>query len=145
MSEEYAWENKGLDEHAAKELYLFITNDGDLYRQQHSPINKNLTIKKARGVYNSALAFKLFMYLVDNGARKYVKDFGSRGERIDSIFPKPVRLAVAEELRDFFEVEHALGNYDQYIPKKYQASSRPKPRPRKRSLGMPTSLRGVGY
>ncbi len=118
--EKYAWEGKGLDEVSAKELYLFIENDGDLYRQQYSPINKNLTIKKAQGVYDHDKTVKQFMYLVDNGAKRY-ESGGGRSGSMPSYFPKPVREAVAEELRDKFELEHELGNYDQYIPKKYLA------------------------
>lgn len=120
----YRWEGRGLDETAAHELYLFIQNDADLYRQQYTPINKNLTIKKAQGKYDSAKAAKLFGYLVESGAKKYVKEFAGDGSVWHEMFPVPVRKAVAEELRDYFETEHGFGNYDQYIPKKYQAKAR---------------------
>ncbi len=113
-------EDKGLDESVAHELYLFIQNDADLYHQQYTPINKNLTIKKAQGRYDSAKAAKLFGYLVEIGAKKYNKEFGGGGSVWHDMFPVAVRKAVAEELRDYFETESGLGNYDQYIPKKYQ-------------------------
>ena len=70
--------SKVLDEHAINDLYLTIESDGTLYRQQYLPILKNLTTKKARGIYNKDLAIKLFMYLVENGAKKYVADFGGK-------------------------------------------------------------------
>jgi hypothetical protein len=148
MSDErYAWEGKkGMDEVGAKELYLFITNDSDLYRQQYEPINKNLTIKKARGVYDHAKAAKLFGYLVETGAKWYENggrpSYG-KPQHIPSYFSKKLRDAVAEELRDNFEIEHALGNYDNYIPKKYQATSKPKAKSRRRTSDNPTAVRGM--
>jgi hypothetical protein len=120
----YTWEGKGLDEVSAKELYLFITNDGDLYRRQYEPIIKSLTAKKARGVYDHKKAAVAFGYLAETGAKWYEHGgqppYG-RKESIPSYFPKKLRDAVAEELRDNFEVEHSYGNYDNMIPKKYQA------------------------
>ena len=150
--EKYAWEGKGLDEVSAKELYLFIENDSDLYRQQYEPINKNLTIKKARGVYDHALAAKLFGYLAETGAKYYEADGAGRsryarstgGQGWSEMFPKKLREAVAEELRDKFEMEYALGNYDNYIPKKYQATSKPKAKSHRKFTGAtPTSMRGM--
>lgn len=123
MSEKYAWEGKGLDEHAAKELYLWIENDSVLYDRQYTPIIKNLVAKKARGVYDHTLAAKLFGYLAESGAKRYdeeVEGAAKNKGRIPSYFPKKVRDVVAEELRDHFEAEYDLHNYDQYIPKKYQ-------------------------
>lgn len=120
MTEKYAWENKGLDESAAKELWLYIDNDGDLYRQQYQPIIKNLVAKKARGTYDHTLAAKLFGYLVESGAKKYTKEYDSRDSKWNDIFPKKVRDAVAEELRDHFEIEYALDAYREMVPKKYQ-------------------------
>lgn len=119
----YAWEDKGLDEHAANELFLFIESDGDLYRQQYEPIQKNLVAKKARGTYDHALAAKLFGYLAESGAKKYDEEVNGAPRfkgRIPPEFSKKVRDAVSEELRDKFENEYDLGNYGEYIPKKYQ-------------------------
>ena len=135
---DYAWEGKGLDEHAANDLFLFIENDSDLYRQQHTPIIKNLTAKKARSTYDHTKAAKLFGYLVENGAKKYYREVvqGLPTEYAfvrhvspewSKMFPKKLRDTVAEELRDRFETEYELGNYDHYTPKKYQ----PKPAKRK--------------
>lgn len=59
----------------AREFYLFISNDGQLYRQQTQPIIKNLAIKKVKGVYDRELALKLWGYLVESGIKKYKKEF----------------------------------------------------------------------
>lgn len=107
----------------ADELVLFINNEGDLYRQQHLPIIKNLMMKHAQGKYDRTLAIKLFMYLVDNGAKKYQAQHGSPGGKWNDMFPKTVRQMAAEALRDEFEAEAKTGAYDEYIPKKYKSVS----------------------
>jgi len=97
------------DEVAARELYLYITSDGDLYRQQHLPIIKNLARKVGRGVYDKRLAVKLWMYLADEGARRYGKEFGS-GYSLQG-FDKPTRFYVAAMLaRDFMD-KYRSGEY----------------------------------
>ena len=108
------------DTHAATELEQYIENDADLHRQQHAPILKNLATKKARGQYKHALAVKLFGYLVESGAKKYAKAFGSPNQPWHKMFDVPTRKRVAEELTKSFEAEHALGNYDHLLPKKYR-------------------------
>jgi hypothetical protein len=101
-----------MDHDAARELELYVENDGDLYRQQYVPIIKNLMKRRAKGTYNRDLAVKLFMYLIDAGARKYIVEFGTRGQKIDSMFNRNTRLEVAKRFRDHFETEAGLGNYD---------------------------------
>ena len=90
-----------------RELKLYIDNDGQLYRQRYTPIEKNLTKKMEKGKYDSKLAVKLFMYLVDDGAKKYVKDFGGS---VKDMFPKKDRIEVAKEFRDEFETEYKVRN-----------------------------------
>ena len=63
----------------AREYYLFITNDGQLYRGQTQAIIKNLAIKKVKGVYDQNLALKLWTYLVESGIKKYYKDLSGVG------------------------------------------------------------------
>lgn len=109
-----------MDKVTARELELYINNDGDLHRQQYAPILKNLMTKHAQGRYDSEAAVKLFMYLVDNGAKKYAKDHGGPGANWNELFPKSERTHVAKMLRDDFEDEAKLGNYDDLIPKKYK-------------------------
>lgn len=107
-----------VNEHAARELYLYATNDSDLYRQQITPINKNLITKKARGVYKTALAVKLAMYLMDNAAKKYAREFG--GGNWHDQFNVPTRREAAKEFVEDFENEADYGNYDSLLPAKYQ-------------------------
>jgi hypothetical protein len=108
-----------LDTHAAKELELFVENDADLYRQQYTPINKNLITKMARGVYNHDKAVKLFGYLMESGAKKYAKQYSSSVSDWHQIFSPATRKSVAELFARHFEAEAKLGNYDNLLPKKY--------------------------
>ncbi len=105
--------------HEATELKLFIENDADLYRQQTTPIIKNLTAKKASGKYNRDLAVKLFMYLAEAGAKKYEKEFMTPGTW-HKVFTPAIRKEICIEWRDEFEEEFKNGSYDEFIPKKYQ-------------------------
>ena len=77
------FEDVQLDEGAAeaKELFLFADNTQALQNQQMSII-KNLMSKRAQGKYDSRLAAKLFMYLVDNAAKMYVKEFDAQAQSI---------------------------------------------------------------
>lgn len=88
----------------ARELKLFIENDGDLYRQQGLPILVNLAKKKAKGSYDPVKAAKLYKYLADNGAKKYGKEYGGQ-------FSPDTRRETARQLARDFEDEAAAGNY----------------------------------
>jgi len=68
-----------LDKTQARELTLFIENDGTLYRQMAQPIVKNYALKKLKGTYKKALALRGILNLVEAGRRKYIRDFGSIG------------------------------------------------------------------
>lgn len=80
-----------------RELELFIMNDQDLYRQMFMPIIMNLARKMKRGVYNHQMAPKLWQYLVDQGARKYVMQ---NGGTVRNTFPKQARIELAKDMAD---------------------------------------------
>jgi hypothetical protein len=88
-----------------RELQLFCENDGDLYRQQVQPIEKNLTKKLAKGVYDHEKSKKLWMYLADNCARKYAKEHGE-GRDWHKMFSTADRREVAKAFADSFLAEH---------------------------------------
>ena len=83
----------------ANELKLYIDNDGDLYRQRLVPIVKNIQRKMKSGKYDHSKAPKLWMYLVDDGAKKYSKEFP--GVKFD----RKVRQYVAQEFADEYKDE----------------------------------------
>jgi hypothetical protein len=109
----------GSDE--VRELQLYIENDGDLYRRQYTPILKNLATKKGQQRYDSTLTVKLFMYLVDEGAKKYAKEFDD-ARNWNTMFDKATRTEVAKALVQAFEDEWEAGSYRNLLPKKYQTA-----------------------
>ena len=83
-----------------RELKLYIDNDASLYRQRYMPILKNMSRKKKQGKYRKGLAKKAFMYLIDDGAKRYTKSYG--GNHLD-VFPKRQRKNLAKEYVEEFE------------------------------------------
>ena len=104
--------NEAVDSDAMNELKLFINNDEDLYRKQFMPIIANIKRKIKRGVYNHEMAPKLWMYLVDEAARKYVKEFGSPDQDVKDMFPKELRMEIAKDLADEEFDKIKAGEYD---------------------------------
>lgn len=94
-----------------------MENDGEVYRQMQRSFIPNLDKKVKQGKYDSALAPKLWMHLVDFAAEKYVKDYGSGGGRGEArtTFPTTVRKEIADDLRD--EYERELPNRGMHIHK----------------------------
>jgi hypothetical protein len=91
-----------------RELKLYIDNDGQLYNSRYMPIIKNLSKKMKKGKFDKRLAVKGFMYLVDDGVKKYIRDFGgSKG-----MFSKKDKIEVAKEFADEFEVIYKNKEYD---------------------------------
>ena len=103
----------------AHELELFIENDADLYHRQFVPIVKNLVTKMARGVYDPKKGAKLFMYLMESGAKEYVKQCAP-DTPWHEMFDVPTRRIAAANFEKEFRIEAKLGNYDSLLPKKYQ-------------------------
>ena len=83
----------------ANELKLWIENDAQLYRQRLVPIVKNIQNKMQTGKYDHKKAPKLWKYLVDDGAKKYAKEFP--GVKFD----RKVKDHVAQEFADEYRVE----------------------------------------
>lgn len=105
----YARKNNPDESPEARELFLFIENDGDLYRMQTVPIINNLAKKFAKGVYDHEAAKKLWKNLADNGAKKYTFEFDDRGtarywQQVKGfgVFDPEVRREVAGLLADSY-------------------------------------------
>jgi len=115
-------EAKGVvDKEAVKELKIFLDNDAQLYKQSTLPFIKNYITKVAQGKFNKAMAVKgIANNLMKFAAQKYAKDYGS-GDDWHSMFSTATRQAAAEEWVEEWFDEAELGNYDNFLPKKYQA------------------------
>ena len=96
----------------ADELFISITTDGDLYRNSVKQIQKNLLKKIDKGNYDSEKAEKLWMYLVDAGAKKYNKQYNSNLSKWFELFPISTRRLVAKRLSKKFESQVSLGEFD---------------------------------
>ena len=53
------------------------------------------------------------MYLVDDAAKEYVKQYGSQTDDVKDMFPKEARLKVAQELADREQENIEIGEYDE--------------------------------
>ena len=92
------------------ELKIYIDNEQSLDKQKME-IYKNLSRKQKKGIYEHDLAVKLFMYLVENGAKKYAKESGD-DVVWHEMFSKADRKQVAEELTKDFEDAYKNKEYD---------------------------------
>ena len=100
------------DSDAINELDLFIMNDEDLYRRRFMPIITNIKRKIKRGVYDHEKVIKLWMYLVDDAARKFVQQDPQSGMDVKDMFPKETRLKVAQVIADREKENIEQGEYD---------------------------------
>ena len=104
--------NEAVSSDSVNELDSFIMNDEDLYRRRFMPIISNIKRKMNRKIYDHDKAQKLWMYLVDDAAKKYVKEFGSPGSDVKDMFPKETREKVARDLADKEKENIEQGEYD---------------------------------
>lgn len=87
---------------AARELFLFATNDAGLYRRNIVPAIENLAKKMAKGQYDAEKAAKLFGYTANFAADEYAKQHGTRGQKGHEIFKPSDRRIVAREFVDYY-------------------------------------------
>jgi hypothetical protein len=115
---------KEFDMADADSLVLFIRNTGALYPSLVAS-DRRLALKKVRGVYDRERAASEFAYIVEEGAKRYVKELGE-SEELPSVwhvaFPKAVRDRAAREMVDYFETHYRNNpeNFEKTLPKKYQ-------------------------
>ena len=76
------------------------------------PIISNLKRKIRKGIYDHDKAQKLWMYLVDDAAKEYVKEFGSTQDDVATMFPKETRQQVARIISDRELENIKQGEYD---------------------------------
>ena len=104
--------NEAIDSDAVNELDSYIMNNEELYRRRFMPIITNIRRKMKRNVYDHEKVIKLWMYLVDDAARKYVQEFGSPDQDVKDMFPKETRLKVAQNIADRELENIKQGEYD---------------------------------
>ena len=103
---------EGIDSDAVNELDTYIMNSEELYRRRFMPIISNIKRKLKRNIYDHEKAQKLWMYLVDDAAKEYVKEFGSTQDDVGNMFPKETRQQVARVISDRELENIKQGEYD---------------------------------
>lgn len=103
---------ENVDSDAVNELDTYIMNNEDLYRRRFMPIISNIKRKLAKNVYDHEKAQKLWMYLVDDAAKQYVKEYGSTQDDVRNMFPKETRMQVARVISDRELENIKQGEYD---------------------------------
>ena len=104
--------NEAMDSDAVNELDSFIMNNEELYRRRFMPIISNIKRKMKRGIYDHEKVIKLWMYLVDDAAKAYVKEHGSIDQDVSDMFPKETRMRVAQVIADREKENIEQGEYD---------------------------------
>jgi len=86
------------DKESEREIALEITNNYDKESGRLKSIIENLARKMNKQNYDKALASKLYAYLVEDGVKSYIKEFGK-----GSISLSPAsRLAIGVELEEYY-------------------------------------------
>ena len=104
--------SENIDSSAVNELDSYIMNNEELYRRRFMPIISNIKRKLKRNVYDHEKAQKLWMYLIDDAAKEYVKEFGSQQDDVKDMFPKETRQQVARIISDRELENIKQGEYD---------------------------------
>ena len=63
-------------------------------------------------MYDHEKAQKLWMYLIDDAAKRYVKEYGSQQDDVNSMFPKETRLHLASVISQRELDNIKAGEYD---------------------------------
>ena len=108
----YQFIKEAQDSDAVNELDLYLMNNEELYRRRFMPIIENIKRKMRRGIYDHEKVIKLWMYLVDDAAREYIKEFGTPDQDVKDMFPKETRLKVAQVIADREKENIEKGEYD---------------------------------
>ena len=103
---------EGIDSDAVNELDTYIMNNEELYRRRFMPIISNIKRKLKKNVYDHEKAQTLWMYLVDDAAKEYVKEFGPTADDVKTMFPKETRQQVARIISDRELENIKAGEYD---------------------------------
>jgi hypothetical protein len=86
----------------SNELFLYATNDGNIYRRMVSPIIDNMKRKLKKGIYDKNKAVDAWYSVATEASNQYFKEFGYR-------FTVTERFTAAIEMADIYEEEILFG------------------------------------
>ena len=82
----------------SRELFLYATKEGTLYRQSITPIINNLHKKAQKGTYDRNKAVDAWYTVATQASNKYNKDYGYT-------FSVQDRFTVAVDMAEYYEDE----------------------------------------
>jgi len=104
--EEPSW-----DEIMYQDLYCFLKNSRDIERTKITPCIKNVKRRMKNGTYDHNLAPKLWLYVVKDAVKAYLKEGRSATDRHSAAragFTPSLQLRLAEQLADEYRDEIQL-------------------------------------
>lgn len=85
----------------SRELFLFTTNDGTLYRRMIKPVIENLRKKAAKGTYDNEKAVDIYYYVACEASKMYDKYYGYS-------FSVGDRFTVAVEMERYYKEDEVF-------------------------------------
>lgn len=85
----------------SRELLLYATNSGDLYRKMTLPVIENLRKKAKKGLYDKEKAIDAWFYVATDASNLYKKDFGYS-------FTVQDRFTAAIEMESYYREDHVF-------------------------------------
>lgn len=61
-----------------REIFLYVDNDGEIYRGLITPLINNYARRLVKGDFDAVKAVKGFTHPVEEGMKKYAREFGGR-------------------------------------------------------------------
>ena len=89
----------------SRELFLYATNCGDLYRQRISPAIANLRKKAIKGAYDADKAVDLYYYIVTAASDMYNREFGYKFSVADRFTAAVDMEAYYRENEVFYDID----------------------------------------
>lgn len=87
----------------SRELFLYATNDGDLYGRMTTPTIESLRKKAAKGQYDKEKAVDAYYYITTEASKRYNKDFGYS-------FSVQDRFTAAVEMEEYYREDEVFYN-----------------------------------
>ena len=87
----------------SRELFLYATNCGALYRQMITPAIENLRKKAAKGEYDADKAVDLYYYIATEASKRYCREFGYSFSVAD-------RFSAAVDMEAYFREDEVFYN-----------------------------------
>lgn len=85
----------------SRELFLYATNDGGLYRRMITPTIENLRKKAVKGNYDKEKAIDAYYYVATEASKMYNKDFGYS-------FSVQDRFTAAVDMEEFYREDEVF-------------------------------------